>query len=171
MASSMAVRWGGVSALLLSLSAPAAAQDLGAELSRFLHDDAVATIHFRSYFLDRANPGLRNRPIPNSAAWAAGGWLGYETGWLYDVLKLGAVGYTSQPVWAPADRGGRVGLLCGEREAAKLLGDALILVSFAGVPTALQHRLRGGQLRPDQRLAHLQRAGKHCGRPERRRAG
>lgn len=106
MASSMAVRWGGVSALLLSLSAPAAAQDLGAELSRFLHDDAVATIHFRSYFLDRANPGLRNRPIPNSAAWAAGGWLGYETGWLYDVLKLGAVGYTSQPVWAPADRGG-----------------------------------------------------------------
>ena len=38
------------------------------------------------------------------AAWASGGWIGYESDWIGDVLKLGAVGYTSLPLWAPEDR-------------------------------------------------------------------
>lgn len=71
------------------------------ELSRFLHDDATAYIHFRSFFMDRLNP-----EPPNNAAWSGGGWVGLQTGWFYDTLQLGAVGYTTQPLWAPADTDG-----------------------------------------------------------------
>ena len=65
-------------------------------LQRFLHDDAEAVLHFRSYFLDRTNP-----TPPNNAAWAGGGWVGLKTGWFYDTFQLAAVGYTTQPLWAP----------------------------------------------------------------------
>src|SRR6185437_12869218 len=81
------------------------AETLGSELTRFLHDDAVATVHLRSFFLDRTDP----RP-PNNRAWAGGGWLGYESGWLFDTLQVGAVGYTTQPLWAPAGMGGTLAL-------------------------------------------------------------
>jgi hypothetical protein len=84
-------------ALGAMVAAPAAeARLLGDELQRFLHDDAQATLHFRSYFLDRANP-----TPPNNAAWAGGGWVGVKTGWFYDTFQMGAVGYTTQPLWAP----------------------------------------------------------------------
>ncbi|MBM3647117.1 MAG: hypothetical protein FJX11_04915 [Alphaproteobacteria bacterium] len=53
-------------------------------------------MHLRSMYLDRTNPPETR----NSAAWAGGGWVGLETGWLYDTLQLGAVGYTTQPLWA-----------------------------------------------------------------------
>ncbi len=33
--------------------------------------------------------------------WAGGGWIGYETGWFYDAVRFGVVGYTSQPPVAP----------------------------------------------------------------------
>jgi len=69
---------------------------LRSELKRFLYDEARATVRFRSYFFDRIGP----RP-PTSVALAGGGWVGLETGWLYDTLQLGAVGYTTQPIWAP----------------------------------------------------------------------
>jgi hypothetical protein len=69
---------------------------LGSELKRFLHDEARATIRFRSYFFDRIGPNP-----PHSVALAGGGWVGLESGWLYDVFQIGAVGYTTQPIWAP----------------------------------------------------------------------
>lgn len=69
---------------------------LRGELKRFLYDETRATVRFRSYFFDRIGP----RP-PTSVALAGGGWVGLETGWLYDTLQLGAVGYTTQPLWAP----------------------------------------------------------------------
>jgi hypothetical protein len=75
---------------------PSHADELGSELTRFLHDDAQAVLHFRSYFLDRTNP-----TPPNNAAWAGGGWVGLKTGWFYDTFQLAAVGYTTQPLWAP----------------------------------------------------------------------
>lgn len=74
----------------------AEAHPLGDELRRFLHDEAEATLHVRSYFLDRTNPSP-----PNNAAWAGGGWVGLKTGWFYDTFQVGAVGYTTQPLWAP----------------------------------------------------------------------
>jgi hypothetical protein len=72
---------------------------LEAELRRFLHDEATAALHLRSYLFDRQN----QRP-PNLAAIVTGGWVGLQTGWFYDTLQLGAVGYTTQPVWAPQGR-------------------------------------------------------------------
>ena len=78
--------------------APAEAADdsLRGELKRFLHDEAVATLHSRSYYFDR-----ENQKPPNNVALVTGGWIGLQTGWFYDTFQLGAVGYTSQPVWAP----------------------------------------------------------------------
>jgi hypothetical protein len=39
-------------------------------------------------------------------AWAAGGWLEYQSGWLCDLLGVSATLYTSQPLYAPEDRDG-----------------------------------------------------------------
>jgi hypothetical protein len=88
---------------------PAPAGTLGGELKRFLYDDAVAHVHVRSFFMDRLNPAP-----PNNAAWAGGGWVGLETGWLYDAIRFGAVGYTTQPLWAPADTDGTQLLKTGQ---------------------------------------------------------
>ncbi len=98
---------------LLALSTPAAvlaqtpglsqesppANGLKAELQRFLYDEATAVVHLRSYLFDR-----QNQAPPNLAAAVAGGWIGFQTGWFYDTLQLGVVGYTSQPLWAPQGR-------------------------------------------------------------------
>ena len=94
-------RSGALAALLLAAADPAAAQEAIPDLRRFLYDDAVATLHIRSYFLDRTNPSP-----PNNVGWAGGGWVGYETGWLHDVLRLSAVAYTTQPIRAPHDTDG-----------------------------------------------------------------
>ena len=99
----------GGAAGLSALAQSATAQELGADLKRFVHDDAVATIHLRSYFLDRTNP----QP-PNNAAWAGGGWIGYESGWLLNTLQVGAVGYTSQPLWVPPSTDGTLLLKHGQ---------------------------------------------------------
>jgi hypothetical protein len=103
------LRAGGLVALLLAMAHPAAAEPDGFSLRRFLYDDAVATLHIRSYYLDRSNPSP-----PNNVAWAGGGWLGYETGWLGDILRLGAVAYTTQPLWAPESTDGTLLLKRGQ---------------------------------------------------------
>ncbi|TAJ71597.1 MAG: outer membrane porin, OprD family, partial [Gallionellaceae bacterium] len=71
----------------------------GNELRRFLYDDASALVHVRSYFFDRALA----KP-PSLVALAGGGWFGLQTGWFYDTVQLGAVGYTTQPLWAPQNK-------------------------------------------------------------------
>ena len=83
-----------IGAILVGASAHA--DTLRDELRRFLHDDASATLHIRSYFFDRVNA-----TPPSLVALAGGGWVGLQTGWFYDTVQLGAVGYTSQPLWAP----------------------------------------------------------------------
>jgi len=75
------------------------ADGLRAELQRFLHDEATAVLHLRSYLFDR-----QNQVPPSLAAAVTGGWVGLQTGWFYDTLQLGAVGYTTQPLWAPQGR-------------------------------------------------------------------
>ncbi len=69
---------------------------LKAELQRFLYDEATVVVHSRSYLFDR-----HDATPPDRAAAVTGGWMGLQTGWLYDTLQLGAVGYTTQPLWAP----------------------------------------------------------------------
>ncbi len=84
----MAARLAGPLAALVGLSVPPGyGQGLGPALRRFLDDDATATMHFRSYYLDRTNPTPNN-----NAAWAGGGWVGLQTGWFYDAFQIGAVG-------------------------------------------------------------------------------
>jgi hypothetical protein len=93
----------------MATAAPALAQEPGSELRRFLYDDSVATLHVRSYYLDHTNPSP-----PNYVAWAGGGWIGYQTGWLNEVLQLGVVGYTTQPLWAPGSTDGTLLLKPGQ---------------------------------------------------------
>jgi hypothetical protein len=87
--------------LLAMIPRHARAQDTGQQLKRFVYDDATFTVHLRSYYLDRTNPAP-----PNNVGWAAGGWLGYETGWLFNALRFGIVGYTSLPVSASSSTDG-----------------------------------------------------------------
>ena len=47
-------------------------------------------------------------------AWAAGGWLEYQSGWLCDLLGVSATLYTSQPLYAPEDRDGTKLLATGQ---------------------------------------------------------
>ena len=58
-----------------------------------------------------------------SEAWALGGWLEYKSGWLADVFRLGATGYTSQPLHAPEGRDGTL-LLGPDQSALLVLGQA-----------------------------------------------
>ncbi len=97
---------------------PACARELGEALRGGLYDGATLTVHARSYFLDRTNPAP-----PNNVAWAGGGWVGYETGWFYDLLRFGAVGYTSQPLVAPSGTGGTL-LLGAGQSGYTVLGQA-----------------------------------------------
>jgi len=102
----MARRWCTIvlAAWLLAPCGEVAAQEadeasdgtLRGELKRFLYDETFATVNTRSYYFDRQNP-----TPPTNVALVTGGWIGLQTGWFYDTLQLGAVGYTSQPVWAP----------------------------------------------------------------------
>lgn len=107
---------------MATLERPASALDFGSALAKFMYDDAVATFHVRSYYFDRTNP----RP-PNNVAWATGGWVGYETGWLYDTLQLGTVGYTTQPIWAPPENSGSQLLKPGQ------YGFAVLGIAFASI--------------------------------------
>src|SRR5262249_18330694 len=70
------------------------------QLSPFLRDTSV-TLHLRTFYFNRLNSD-----DTQNEAWAFGGWLAYKSGWLWDTFALGAVGYTSQPIYAPKDKGG-----------------------------------------------------------------
>ena len=70
------------------------------QLPPFLRDTAVK-LHLRSFYFNRLNSD-----DTHNEAWAFGGWLAYKSGWLWDAFAIGAVGYTSQPLYAPKDRGG-----------------------------------------------------------------
>ena len=110
------------------LIAPSSAADVPAaepgEFYRAIFSDATMTLHLRSYWLDR-NDTTGSDP----AAWAGGGWIGYESDWIGDVLKIGAVGYTSLPLWAPEDRVDTL-LLRDGTEGFAVLGQAYVALKF-----------------------------------------
>jgi len=70
------------------------------QLPPFLRDTSLK-LHLRSFYFNRLNSD-----DTHNEAWAFGGSLAYKSGWLWDTLALGAVGYTSQPLYAPEDTGG-----------------------------------------------------------------
>lgn len=75
----------------------------------FLRDMTMA-LNLRSFYMRRSNyDGSTNE------AWAMGGALSYNSGWLYDRFSAGAVLYTSQPVYAPDGRDGTKLLASGQK--------------------------------------------------------
>ena len=84
---------------LLRRTIPGLAESME-ELPPFLRDTSVR-LHLRSFYFNRLNSDTTQ-----NEAWAFGGWLSYRSGWLWDTFALGAVGYTSQPLYAPESTGG-----------------------------------------------------------------
>jgi hypothetical protein len=124
-------------ALLGTMSSARAADEAGA-LETMLVKESVTTLQLRSYWLDRHKPG----PVEN-AAWAAGGWLGYQSGWLGDMLNFGLVGYTSQRIWGPSDTSGSL-LLTSTQQGYSVLGQAYVSLKF------FEQTLTGGRFAVDQ---------------------
>ena len=88
------------------------------KLPPFLRDTEMS-LHLRTFYFNRLNSAKDS----NNEAWAGGGWLGYKSGWLLDTFRMGAVGYTSQPLYAPDDKDG-TGILHSGQEAILTLGQA-----------------------------------------------
>ena len=78
--------------------------------------DTKLDLNARTYYFDR---NKYDNTI--SEAWALGGSLAYRSGWLLDHFSLGAVLYTSQPLYAPDDRDGTLLLKPGQ-EGYTVLG-------------------------------------------------
>jgi hypothetical protein len=71
--------------------------------------DSTFVAQARSYYLrDKQFDGS------HSEAWALGGSLAYKSGYLADLLKIGAVGYTSQRLYGPDSRDGTLLLEPGQ---------------------------------------------------------
>jgi hypothetical protein len=110
----------GTPLLTLWLAAAAAAGPAAADsgLAGALVRDSQLDLHLRSHYLARHKSWTSD-----SLAWAAGGWLGYRSGWLDERLQLGLTGYGSQKLYAPADRDGTALLEPGQRSYG-VLGEA-----------------------------------------------
>jgi hypothetical protein len=81
--------------------------------------DSKFDVNFRSYYRDE----ITNAPnsVGIKEAWAGGGSVAAETGRLFDVVSLGAVLYTSFPIYAPPDRGD-TGLLLPNQQGYAVFG-------------------------------------------------
>ena len=125
-------RWGlglGLLAVLGAWSGPASAEDAPPpppvlapmevlflpikqqveKLPPFLGDTELNAL-FRSYYFNRTKPdGSENE------AWAFGGWISYQSGWLADTFAMGASLYGSAPLYAPNDKDGTLLLQPGQR--------------------------------------------------------
>jgi hypothetical protein len=87
-------------------------------LSPFFRDTRLA-VNLRSYYFNR---NYVNDPSAKEA-WALGGSVNYESGWWMNRLKIGAVAYTSQKLYGPADRDGTL-LLRPDQDSFSVLGQA-----------------------------------------------
>jgi len=86
--------------------------------------DTQLDVKLRSYYLNQGNfNGARNE------AWTGGGALAYQSGWLLDRLSVGAVLYTSQPLYAPVDRDGTL-LLEEGQNGYTVLGQLYVRVKL-----------------------------------------
>lgn len=72
--------------------------------------DAKVDVGLRSYYLEEDK--LDNT---KSEAWALGGAISFQSGWIGDLLSVGGVYYTSQPLYAPSGRDGTNLLQPGQR--------------------------------------------------------
>jgi hypothetical protein len=107
-----------------------------ADLPAFIRDSKV-DINFRSYYRDV----VTNNPnsVSVNEAWAAGGWVGFETGRILDMLSAGAVLYTSLPLYAPIEYDGTGLLLPGQ------LGYAVVGQLYGRLRFLDNHYITGGR--------------------------
>jgi hypothetical protein len=110
--------------------------------------DTQLLLQIRTYY-------RHNEPSPDvfQEAWAAGGWLAYRSGWLADTFSIGATGYFSLPVYAPADRDGTLLLQPGQDPIA-VLGEAWAKLRYGDhVLTGYRQLLNVGYVNPqDNRM-------------------
>ena len=78
-------------------------------LPPFLGDTNLTT-HFRTYYYNRTK--LDNT---QNEALAFGGWISYQSGWLFDTFAMGASLYGSAPLYAPDDKDGTLLLKPGQK--------------------------------------------------------
>jgi outer membrane porin, OprD family len=118
------------------------------ELHRALLRDYTLTLQLRTYWLDKENPAP-----PDNQAWAGGGWLDYQSDWIYDTVKIGAVGYTSQPIYAPEDEDG-TRLLQPGQQGYSVLGQAYVAFKLNGqVLTGFRQSINQPEVNPqDNRM-------------------
>jgi len=79
-------------------------------------DDAKVSAQARTYYLNR-----ENYDDSKNEAWALGGSATFLSGYAANLVRVGAVAYTSQPVYAPDDRDGTA-LLKPDQEGFTVLG-------------------------------------------------
>jgi hypothetical protein len=89
-------------------------------------DGIEPIIHLRTYYWDS-----QNTAGDLSEAWALGGWAGAKTHWYGDLLQLGVLGYTSQKLYGPTDKGGSQ-LLGPGQDPINVLGQAYGSLRYAG---------------------------------------
>lgn len=89
-------------------------------------DGVEPIVHLRTYFWDSQST---NGDL--SEAWALGGWGGLKTRWYGDLLQLGVLGYTSQKLYGPANKGGSQ-LLGPGQDPINVLGQAFASLRYAG---------------------------------------
>ena len=108
------------------------------ELPPFIRDTQLK-LYLRTFYLNRASTSANNASSNNadgsnsgktfSEALATGGWLDYQSGWLLDTVALGVVGYLSEPLYAPADRGGTL-LLAPGQDGYAVVGQAWVALRY-----------------------------------------
>lgn len=81
-------------------------------------DDTKVSAQVRSFYFNRDK-----YDDTRSEAWALGGWVAYQSGYIGDLFRIGGAFYTSQPLYAPDDRDGTLLLKPGQASYA-VLGQA-----------------------------------------------
>lgn len=121
------------------------------ELPPFLRDTSLK-LHLRTFYFNRLNSDNTQ-----NEAWAFGGWVAYKSGWLWDTFAVGAVGYTSQPLYAPMDTGG-TNLLHPNQDPILVLGQAYAQLRYNeyALVTGYRQLVDEGYLNPqDSRMVPI----------------
>jgi len=92
--------------------------------SQFLRDTTL-NAQLRSFYFNRdKSNGVRNE------AWALGGSVLFKSGYVADRFAIGAVAYTSQPLYAPHGDGG-TGILQADQDGYSVLGQLYLEAKLA----------------------------------------
>jgi outer membrane porin, OprD family len=80
--------------------------------------DTKLDVNLRTFYFYRDN--YPNSDPQINEAWAIGGAVSYQSGWLLDHFQLGAVYYLSEPLYGPEDRDGTQLLRPGQKSISVL---------------------------------------------------